>query len=114
MASNYTEDAEIVLTNKTKGETKTEVRSGRVSIEEFYKNIFNGIYNDTFPGVQALKPKNTVEYARLLDPEMLLICGFFEPHTDHPLKVPFVQIRVKRDDRWLVSHLRIFAFSKER
>ena len=62
MASNYTEDAEIVLTNQTEGETKTEVRSGRVSIEEFYKNIFNGIYNDTFPGVSS---PQTQEHSRV-------------------------------------------------
>ena len=42
--------------------------------------------------VDELKPEKTVEYARYLDAEMMLICGLFEPHTDKGPKFRFVQV----------------------
>jgi ketosteroid isomerase-like protein len=100
MAETYTDDAEVVVVTKDRGETKTDAKRGRAEIESLYQSLFKD--------AGTIHAKNTVEYARLIDPEMLLICGVFQPDTD-ALRVPFVQVRVKKGDRWLISSLRIFV-----
>lgn len=103
MAATYTEDAEITLIVKKREEIKTEVKRGRFEIEQGYRDLFKD--------AGSIKPKNTVEYARFLDTDMLLIAGVFEPDANS-LKVPFVQTRVKQGDKWLMSNLRIFVVEK--
>jgi uncharacterized protein (TIGR02246 family) len=104
MAATYLDDAELTLISREKdtGAFKTEVTRGRADIEAFYEKFFK----DT----QEVRAKNTVEYARLLDPEMLLISGVFEPDTQSadPLRLPFVQVRVKQGDAWRIARLQLF------
>ncbi len=104
MAAYYTEDAQVFLVSreKDKHEVKTEVKRGRAEIEEFYQSLFK---DDG-----TIKSKNTVELARLIDPDVLLIDGSFElnPNAADSLKLPFHQVRVKQGDRWLMSSLQIF------
>ena len=113
LAASYTKDAELVIVSKIGAKSSTDVKQGRAAIEEFYRDAFAGGQKEVFRDVDELKPKNTVEYARYLDAEMMLICGLFEPHTDKGPKFRFVQVRVREHDQWLISSLRIFAIYKD-
>lgn len=103
MAAYYTDDAHVTLYSKDKntGEAKIDVRHGRAEIEELYQGMFKN------PG--TIKSKNTVEYARMIDSTMLVIHGNFQPDANDPLKVEFVQVRVKQGDKWLMHNLQLFV-----
>jgi hypothetical protein len=103
MAAYYAEDAQLDVVSKDKdtGEIKTETKSGRAAIEEFYRDLFKD--------AGTIQARNTVEYARRLDPDVLVIAGFFEPDlTNDGLRVPFYQVRHRRGEKWLMASLRIF------
>jgi hypothetical protein len=103
MAATYTEDAELTIVSKKRSEMKTEVKHGRDAIEQTYRDLYQN--------AGVIQAKNTVEYARLLDTDLLLVGGVFQPNSDS-LRVPFVQVRVKQGDRWLINSLRIFLVDK--
>lgn len=102
MAATYTEDAELTVTLKTAGETKVEYRRGRTEIE----NAYTAYFKDG----GTIKPKNTVEYAKRIDNDTLLICAMFEPNSADPTigKFPVMQIRVKQGEKWLISNLKLW------
>ena len=63
-----------------------------------------------FKKPETTKSRNTVEYAKFLAPDILVIAGTFDLNTlkpDSP-KIPFYQVRVKKGDKWLMSSLRIY------
>jgi RNA polymerase sigma factor (sigma-70 family) len=99
LAATYTEDGEIVLVNKKDGQIKEDVKSGRAEIEQLYRDIFKDR--------GAIDSQNTVEFARLISPDLLVVHGRFRPDTGKP-EWPFVQMRVKHGDRWLMSKLWLF------
>jgi ketosteroid isomerase-like protein len=102
MADYYTEDAVVVLVTRDGAGFKNDLHRGRADIEAFYADIFKK--------PETIKSKNTVEYAKLIAPDVLVIAGTFDPNTlkpDSP-KIPFYQVRVKQGDKWLMSSLRIF------
>ncbi len=102
MADYYTEDAVVVLMTRDESGFKNQVRRGRADIEAFYADVFKK--------PETIKSKNTVEYAKLIAPDVLVIAGTFDTNTlkpDSP-KIPFYQVRVKQGDKWLMSSLRIF------
>jgi ketosteroid isomerase-like protein len=102
MAEYYTDDAVVVLMTRDGAGFKNELHRGRADIEAFYADVFKK--------PETIKSKNTVEYAKLLAPDVLVIAGTFDPNTlktDSP-KIPFYQVRVKQGDKWLMSSLRIF------
>jgi ketosteroid isomerase-like protein len=103
MASYYTDDAKIFLESRSENERSIKEYNGRDEIE--------GLYKDLFKDRRAIQSKNTVEYAKLLAPDLLVIAGVFEPDQQaaNPLKLPFFQVRVKQGDKWLMSSLRIFV-----
>jgi hypothetical protein len=113
LAESYTKDAELVLVSKAAARSSTDVRQGRAAIEEFYRSAFAGDHKETFRDIAELKPRNTVEYARYLDPHMMLICGVFEPNAEKGPKLRFIQVRVRQDDRWQISSLKLFALYKD-
>jgi ketosteroid isomerase-like protein len=106
LAATYTEDAEVAIVSKKPGELKTEFKRGRAEIEELYRSVF--------ATGNSFTSKYTIEYARMLDQDMLLIAGVFEPDLGGNLKVPFVQVRVKQGDRWLMTSLRLFLIDRQR
>jgi len=108
MAATYTEDAQIDLIEKDKstGEIKINVKTGRSEIESFYRDLFKNAREST-------TSKNTVEFARLLSSDVMLIEGTFQPETDKELKVPFVQMRIKQNDKWLMRTLHLYVLPKE-
>jgi ketosteroid isomerase-like protein len=107
MAAYYLEDAEITLVTKSETALKTQTYSGRADIEK--------LYADLFKKPETIKSKNTVEYAKLLASDLLVIAGTFDTNTLKPdsIKVPFYQVRLKEGDKWLMSSLRIFMIEKK-
>jgi len=105
LAATYTDDAELVVVMKSPSETKYESKRGTAEIENFYRELFKS--ND------PIQAKNTIEYARHIDPDTLMVAGVFELHQgDSDLKLPFVQIREKRGASWKIHHLRVFYVGK--
>jgi ketosteroid isomerase-like protein len=107
MADYYLEDGEIGLVTKEDGGLKVQTQKGRAEIEKFY--------TDVFKKPETIKSKNTVEYAKLIAPDVMVIAGTFDTNTlkqDSP-KVPFYQVRVKKGDQWLLSSVRIFVLPQK-
>ncbi len=107
MADYYTDTATIFLEIKDQSGHSIKEYTGREEIEKSYADLFKN--PDTVQG------KNTVEYAKLVAPDILVIAGTFVPNMKDPkpLKVPFYQVRVKHGEKWLMSSLRIFAVLQE-
>ena len=107
MAAYYTDDAKVFLESKDDNGISVKEYNGREEIEKLYADLFKD------PG--TIQSKNTVEYAKLLAPDILVIAGTFEPNTldPKPLKVPFYQVRIKQGDKWLMSSLRIFVIGEK-
>jgi len=107
MAATYTEDARLLWVSKTEsGEVVQSVKRGREEIESVYQEYFKNPNDQT-------QSRNTVEYARFVTPEMLIIQGDFEPNIAGQGLYPFVQVRVKEGDKWLIKSLQFFVFSQD-
>jgi ketosteroid isomerase-like protein len=108
MAAYYTENAIIFLQSKNDEGPTVKEYDGKAEIERAYADFFKGEHG-------TIQAKNTVEYARLLAPDLLVIAGTFEPNqlAAKPLKVPFYQVRVKEGDKWLINSVRIFVLPQK-
>ncbi len=106
LALTYAEDArlEILARDKDTGELKTETKVGRTEIEAYYEQ--------TFKSDGAIHARNTVEHARFLDPDLLLISGYFQPNTESTdsAKLPFSQLRDRKNGEWRIVNLQLFVF----
>ncbi|MDR3638607.1 MAG: hypothetical protein P4L84_32680 [Isosphaeraceae bacterium] len=102
MAATYVEEAELSLISKDKdtGRFKAENTHGRTSIERFYQDLFK----DRKPGTTS---RNVVEYARFVGTDVLIIHGKFTLDVTQGDALPFVQVRVKDGDKWLIMNLQI-------
>ena len=107
MASTYTEDAQLLWIDKdgTSGEIKVSVKKDRAEIESLYHDLFKDAKEKT-------TSKNTVEFARFITPELMVIHGVFQPNLDKPDKFSFVQTRVKVGDKWLIKILELYVFGE--
>ena len=107
MAAYYTEDAIVFVQGKQDGMHTVKEYDGRTEIE--------GGYADFFKDQGTIQARNTVDYARFLAHDVLVIGGTFEPNqlAEKPLQVPFYQVRVKRGDKWLIHSVRIFVLPEE-
>jgi RNA polymerase sigma factor (sigma-70 family) len=103
LAATYTEDGEILLVSEKDGQVKEDTKSGRADIEQLYRDLFKD--------QGAIDSENTVEFARLIAPDLLVVHGRFRPDTGKP-EWPFVQMRIKKGDRWLMSKLWLFLNPK--
>jgi hypothetical protein len=102
MADYYLEDAEVTLVTRGDSGLKVDTHKGKPEVESFYADLFKK--------PETIKSKNTVDYAKFLAPDILVIAGTFDTNTlkpDSP-KIPFYQVRVKTGDKWLMSSVRIF------
>jgi hypothetical protein len=108
MAATYTEDAQIewIAKDDSTGEIKVDVKKGRVEIESLYHDLFKDAKEKT-------TSKNTVDFARLIAPDLLLIQGIFQPNVANKGKYPFVQLRVKQGEKWAMKNLQFFVMSQE-
>ena len=107
MADYYLDDAEIAMVTRRQSGLKVQTYKGRAEIEKGYADVFKK--------PETIKSRNTVEYAKFLAPDILVIAGTFDLNTlkpDSP-KVPFYQVRVKKGDQWLMSSLRVFFVATE-
>ena len=107
MAATYVEDAELSLIGKDQGSGtyKTQVTRGRDAIEKFYQNIFK----DRQDGA---KSRNVVEYAHFVGSDLLIVHGTFAPDADRGGAIPFVQVRARRGEKWLMMSLQLFLVSE--
>jgi hypothetical protein len=107
MAAYYLEDAEIAVVSKDQNGLKVDTHKGRAEIEKFYADVFKK--------PETIKSRNTVEYAKLLAPDVLVIAGTFDTNTlkADSIKVPFYQVRVKQGEKWLMSSVRIFILPQK-
>lgn len=105
LAATYVENAtiEVITKDESSKEYKSEIKSGRPEVEAYYKELFKG--DATFHS------KNTVEFAQEIRPDLILFTGYFIPDTQtaEPLKIPFVQTRVKQGQDWKILSLKIFV-----
>jgi hypothetical protein len=108
LAATYAEESRIDIISKDNdtGSLKIESSQGRTEIEAYYKKLFEGS--------QRIHARNTVEYARLAGPSLLVISGVFVPDTeaDEPLKLPFTQVRIKQDGAWRIVRLQVVVPSR--
>jgi hypothetical protein len=105
LAATFTVDGEIHLFDmKAKREGDIPIR-GRADIEEFYVNMFED--------ASTIHSQNTVEFARFVAPDVLIIHGRFRPNVGEQ-DLPFIQLRVKQRDEWLLSKLWLFLSPKEK
>lgn len=103
MAETYVEDAKLSWIDRDKDtlKLKVEVKDGRREIESFYRSLWKDQSEKT-------TSKNTVEYAKFVTPELLVIVGEFEPNVGRG-KYSFMQERVKQGDRWMIQSLRLYV-----
>ena len=106
LLATYDDDPAVVWVEKdgTTGEVKESVKRGKAEVESIYADHFKNVAEKT-------TSKNVVEHARSIGPDMLLITGTFQPDVAKPGKYPFVQLRVKKGDRWLLKDLHLFTTS---
>jgi hypothetical protein len=107
MAATYVEDAEIILIKRDSdtNRIKVETRSGRAAIEKGYADIFK----DRLPEHRS---RNTVETARFLGRDLLLVKGRFALNRDQGDSVEFVQIRAREGNQWKVVTMQLMELPK--
>jgi ketosteroid isomerase-like protein len=107
MAATYTEDAEIILVTKDEhtGTYKTQVTRGRSAIQRGYQDVFK----DRKPGTTS---RNVVEFAHFVGTDLLIIHGTFAVDVSQGSSFPFVQVRAKKGDKWLMLSLQLFVVSE--
>jgi hypothetical protein len=107
MAATYIETAQVIIIKKASDTDRivTETRSGRAVIEASYAEIFK----DRLP---EHKCRNTVESARFLNPDLLLIHGRFAFNVEQSQEIQFVQIRVREGDQWKVATMQLIELPK--
>jgi ketosteroid isomerase-like protein len=108
MADSYAEDAELSLVGKDKdtGTYKASVTRGRSAIERFYHNLYRGEKSGT-------TSRNVVEFAHFVGDDLLIIHGTFQPDISHGRPIPFVQVRAKKGDKWLIMNMQLFLVSEK-
>jgi hypothetical protein len=108
MAGTYAEDAELSLLGKDNhtGVYKASVTRGRSAIERFYHHLYQCEKSGT-------TSRNVVEFAHLVGNDLLIIHGTFRPDVSRGGPIPFVQVRAKKGDRWLITSLQLFLVSEE-
>ena len=107
MAATFREDAEgsLCLRDKDTGKYKVQVSRGRSAIEQGYQNIFKTRKAGT-------TSRNVVEFAHFVGTDLLIIHGTFTLDVSQGLSFPFVQVREKQGDQWLILSLQVFVISE--
>ena len=107
-AATYTEDAELLWIDKdsTTGEIKVSAKKDRTEIESLYRDLFKDAKEKT-------TSKNTVEYARFVGADLMVIHGVFQPNVDKQGKFPFVQMRLKQGEKWVIKNLQLYVISQD-
>ncbi len=107
MAQTYTEDARVVALTKENDSPhyKVDIREGRPAIKEMYADLYKTLN-------EPIKPRNRVEYAKRIAPDLLVIHGTFELVEDQGDAYSFVQVRKQDGDTWRILSLQLFLIPK--
>jgi hypothetical protein len=107
MAATYLENAEIILIKRDTDPDRIVVETfrGRAAIEKEYAKIFA----DRLPEHRS---RNTVEVARFLGRDLLLIKGRFAMNREQGDTAEFVQIRALEGGHWNVVTMQLMELPK--
>ena len=104
MSATYAENAEVTAYSKDNatGTLKVDTGRGRADIQKFYADLFKG----RSPSARC---RNVVEDAHFAGSDLLVIRGTFilDVADEHP--IPFIQVRTKKGDKWLILNLQLFG-----
>ncbi len=108
MAATYMEDAEgsLITKDENTGTYKAQITRGRAAIEQGYQDVFK----DRKAGTTS---RNVVEYAHRVGTDLLIIHGTFTPDISQEGSLPFVQVRTKQGEKWLILSLQLFLVSEQ-
>jgi hypothetical protein len=108
MAATYAEIAEVTAYSKDNdtGALKTGTERGRADIQKAYADLFK----NRSPSTHC---RNVVEDAHFVGSDLLVIRGTFvlDVADEHP--IPFIQVRTKQGDKWLILNLQLFGVSEK-
>jgi len=107
MAATFVEAAQVILIKRSSdsGNIEVESRSGRPAIEAAYADIFKNRSPEH-------KARNTVESAKFLNPDLLLIQGKFALDAAQGDVIQFVQVRAREGDQWKVVTMQLMELTK--
>jgi hypothetical protein len=107
MAANYLEAAEIIVIKRDSQSDRmvVEAKHGRAEIEQAYAELFK----DRMPEHRS---RNTVEAARFLSPDVLIIRGRFALNREEGDAVQFVQVRARDGDQWKIATMQLLELPK--
>jgi hypothetical protein len=107
MATTYLDAAEVIVIKRDSASERmvVEAKHGRAEIEQTYAEIFK----DRQP---EHKCRNTVEAARFLSPDVLIIRGRFALNREQGDALQFVQIRARDRDDWKVATMQLIELPK--
>jgi hypothetical protein len=107
MAATYLETAEILVIKHDSGSDRmvVEAKHGRTEIEQAYAEIFK----DRQPEHRC---RNTVEAARFLSPDVLIIRGRFALNAAQGDALQFVQVRARDGEQWKVATMQLIELPK--
>ncbi|WP_152049343.1 hypothetical protein [Tautonia marina] len=102
MADTYLEQSQVILIKQSSesADFEIETTSGRREIEKGYAELFK----DRDPSHRS---RNTVELARWLTPDLLLIQGRFALNVEQGDFLKFVQVRARVGDQWKVVTMQL-------
>jgi hypothetical protein len=108
MAATYAENAEIAAYSKDNdtGALKIGTTRGRAGIEKAYADLFKNRSPST-------RCRNVVEDAHFVGSDLLVIRGTFLLDVANEHAIPFIQVRTKQGDKWLILNLQLFGVSEK-
>ena len=105
MVGRFDPEATITLYAREEGRPDVSSRAfqGRDQIEGFYRQAFEID--------RPLDGRNTIEYARLVLPDLLIFCGRFEMTIGGESRppLPYSQVYARRNGAWKVLDIRAYA-----
>jgi len=107
MAATFLENAQLIFVRKPPDSEKFELetKSGRATIESAYDDLFKSRSPEH-------KARNTVESAKFLSPDLLLIKGRFSLNADQGDTIQFVQVRAREGDQWKVATMQLMELPR--
>jgi hypothetical protein len=107
MAATYLDAAEIIVLKHDSESNRmvVEAKHGRAEIEQAYAEIFK----DRLPEHRC---RNTVEAARFLSPDVLIIRGRFALNREQGDALQFVQVRARDGDQWKIATMQLIELPK--
>lgn len=107
IAATYLDTGEIIVLKHESGSEHfvVETKHGRTEIEQAYAEIFK----DRQP---EHKCRNTVEAARFLSEDVLIIRGRFALNRDQADTIQFVQVRARDGDQWKIATMQLIELPK--